>query len=64
MRASNSFTRDQVKLLEYICSRIVAGQDPSTLAVRHAAFPALRRKVHAMHEKVTQGDLEPGAKSA
>jgi hypothetical protein len=53
MRISNSFSEDEIQVLDFITQTLLRGGSPS-MATRHKAYPSLCRKVMAMKAKVNE----------
>ncbi len=58
MRISNSFSEDEIQVLDFITQTLLRGGSP-TMATRHKAYPSLCRKVMAMKAKVTELKQRP-----
>ncbi|MEY4583385.1 MAG: hypothetical protein RL701_8088 [Pseudomonadota bacterium] len=58
MRISNSFSEDEIQVLEFIVQTLLRGGTP-TMATRNAAFPSVCRKVQAMKKKVIEQKARP-----
>lgn len=57
---SNSFDKDQLKVLTFIIEGLAEGKDVR-MAVRHQAFSKLRKKVQRMKVKMRQLEGQGGA---
>lgn len=53
MRISNSFSEDEIQVLDFITQTLLRGGTP-TMATRNKAYPSLCRKVMAMKAKVNE----------
>jgi hypothetical protein len=53
MRISNSFSEDEVQVLEFITQTLLRGGDPR-IATRNKAFASVCRKIIAMRAKVNE----------
>jgi hypothetical protein len=53
MRISNSFSEDEVQVLDFITQTLLRGGDPR-IATRNKAFGSVCRKVLAMKSKVNE----------
>ena len=58
MRISNSFSEDEIQVLEFIVQTLLRGGTP-TMATRNPAFPSVCRKVQAMKKKVAEQKARP-----
>lgn len=58
MRISNSFSEDEIQVLEFVTQTLLRGGDPR-VATRNKAFPSLCRKVMAMKAKVKELKQRP-----
>lgn len=58
MRISNSFSEEEIQLLEFILQTLLRGGSP-TMATRHKEFASLCRKVMAMKAKANQIQARP-----
>jgi hypothetical protein len=58
MRISNSFSEDEIQVLDFITQTLLRGGDPR-IATRNKAFGSVCRKVIAMKAKVNELKLRP-----
>ena len=58
MRISNSFSEDEIQVLDFITQTLLRGGTP-TMATRNKAYPSLCRKVMAMKAKVNELKARP-----
>lgn len=53
LSAGNTFSEDEVKVLDYICSTLLRGGDPRQV-LHHKAFASLCRKAIAMKASISR----------
>lgn len=58
MRISNSFSEDEIQVLDFITQTLLRGGDPR-IATRNKAFGSVCRKVIAMKAKVSELKQRP-----
>jgi hypothetical protein len=58
MRISNSFSEDEIQVLDFLTQTLNRGGTPN-MVVRHKAWPSVCRKVLAMKHKVKEQKAHP-----